>query len=158
MFSILGQVDTSIISLIGAMGASGAAVFVTWFLTTSYLQRQTEQQSSYLQRQKEQEGCMVECQAQLLSLAKDKGDVIRQNAVAMDRLSSLIGQMVVILEKIEHDVPPGELVAANTKAIDRLEHATENLVSGLRFAAEHLPPSTVAVPTSVALARPESKS
>jgi hypothetical protein len=146
MFSILGQVDTSIISLIGAMGASGAAVFVTWFLTTSYLQRQKEQQT-----------CIVDCQAQLLALAKDKGDVIRQNAVAMDRLSGLIGQMVSILEKIEHDVPPGELVAANTKAIDRLEHATENLVSGLRFAAEHLPPSTVAVPTSVAIARPKNQ-
>jgi hypothetical protein len=147
MLSLLAQVDTSIISLIGAMGASGAAVFVTWFLTTSYLQRQKEQQT-----------CIVDCQTQLLALAKDKGEVIRQNAVAMDRLSGLIGQMAAILEKIEHDVPPGKLVADNTKAIDRLEKATESLVSGLRFAAEHLPPSTVAVPSSVALAGPKDKS
>jgi hypothetical protein len=144
---------SSITGLIVNLGASAAAVFVCWFLVTKFLERQKEQQT-----------CVMDCQANLLALAKEKGEVLRENALAMrqnaqatEELGGLIQQMVNVLEDIKHDVPPGQLVAANTAAIDKLVTSTESLVSGLRFAAEHLPPSAVVVPAAAIELEPKGK-
>jgi hypothetical protein len=88
------ETGAAIIGLIGSLGSAAAAVFVCYFLVTKFSDQTDKALAQFLQQLRGQHD-------ELMALAKDKGQIIREDTAASQRLSLAIEQMTARLAQIE---------------------------------------------------------
>lgn len=87
------QMDAGILQLIGGLGQSAAAVVMAWLFVV-YLQKKD------LQQEKRDDRVF----SQFSELAKDRGQIIRDNTSALQKIESSVDRLIEVVEKAgSHD-------------------------------------------------------